>query len=210
MNESLMNHEHYMKKLLTPLLTLCLIPLLTGCLTKRLWDGNTLVNRHFPSADPKLELFESSDRKDVLVEYDEETDKDVTSRRRAFFLMANQKKLSSGRPPRFVDPRTADKLQPIVLELAYVAPDTNAPVDLSLKAVLSQDHHSFNLVSAGKELGSFELPSYHRAEGTWARIALTPLAVTGDTVICAAAAAAIAGVFYVWGLGHGSSCSACP
>src|ERR1700682_5066198 len=111
MNESLMNHGHYMKKLLAPLLTLCLIPLLTGCLTKRLWDGNTLGNRHFPSADPKLQLFESSDRKDVLVKYDEETDKDVTSRRRAFFLMANQKRFSAGRPPRFVDPRAAANLQ---------------------------------------------------------------------------------------------------
>jgi hypothetical protein len=57
--------------------------LLAGCATSKVWEDGQFARFHEPATPSNLLLFESSQRGDVLVEYDEWRDGDDLSRRRA-------------------------------------------------------------------------------------------------------------------------------
>ncbi len=98
------------KTAITWLLMGCLVPFFTGCsdladysLTGRLWEHETGgANRSLPAPHPNLRLYETADRRDILVIYDETHDDSGVIRRRAYLLNANKARIDEGRGPRFV------------------------------------------------------------------------------------------------------------
>jgi|SRR5579872_1260445 len=175
------------------LLVICLIPFLTGCLTGRLWDRDLAVDHRQPAPDANLKLFQKPDGGDVLVQYDEERDRDDVVKRRAFYLQANQKKLSAGKRPHFVSARKADHMQPITLESSS-ATNSISPGLGAFRAALLPDGRHFTLICNGRVTGPYGLPVYVDRCSQVDRLALTPLAVTGDVVI----AGAVAGLLYLY------------
>ena len=81
-------------KLITWVLVVCVAPCLSGCLTQKLWESDVGLDRHWAAANPNLKLYQTRDHKDILVEYDEDQDKDTGTRRRAFLLNANERPLA--------------------------------------------------------------------------------------------------------------------
>jgi hypothetical protein len=83
------------------LLMISLIPLLTGCATSTLWD-NARNDKYQPSQPANLEIFQRLKDGEVLVAYDEQRLKTGAVHRRAYFLNANEDRVSRGKRPIFV------------------------------------------------------------------------------------------------------------
>ena len=83
------------------LLTLCQAVLLSGC-TSALWDKGQFARCHWPANPPNLRLFYSEPAKDVLAEYDEDSEGTRKVQRRAYWLEPNALAITAGRQPRFV------------------------------------------------------------------------------------------------------------
>ena len=183
---------------ITWLLMGCLVPFFTGCsdladysLTGRLWEHGDASDRSLPAPHPNLCLYETADRRDILVIYDETHDDSGVIRRRAYLLNANKARIDEGRGPRFVRVRHMDRLLTIPVESP--APlQTNNDAGAEMRAFLLADGRHFTIVSQGAEAGEFYLPAYVSFSGRAGRIALTPLTVSADVVIYGSIAAACA------------------
>jgi hypothetical protein len=181
-------------------LMLCLLPPLTGCealkeqsLTGRLWNNDLLIDHYEPSTNANLKLFQGPGRREVLVQYDEEREKDGAIRHRAYLLMANEAKVEKFKKPRFVKPGWVDSLEPIPLQAADAAQANPTPV---VWAKPSSDGYSFTLVKDGWESRPYRLPVYRDKLSEMKRVLLTPPAAAVDgTVIAGGAAAAL---FCIW------------
>jgi len=187
------------RKAIRFLLTACLAPGLTGCrelndwpLTYRLWDDRAFARFNEPADNPHLQLFQSARTNDVLVQYDEVREKNEKVRVRSFFLNRNLERLEGGKKPRFVSPRKADNLQPILLVSELSASDNSH----RLIGVVSTHGHEVTLRDQDRELASFSLPVYETAGGKVERVILTPVAATCDVVILGVVAGVI--VAYAW------------
>ncbi|MDB6122702.1 MAG: hypothetical protein JWQ71_1695 [Pedosphaera sp.] len=163
-----------------------LLPFIAGCecardysLTGKLWENPQLINHRGPARDPHLKVFAGLDGKDVLVQYDEEQEKNTAIKRRAFFLLANRERVWAGKQPRFVSPQTADKLQAIPLYQGTNVIRTNA----ALQVAFLPEARQLRVITSEGELGTFGLPVYVDWHSTRNRVLLTPLAVTGDAII---------------------------
>lgn len=150
--------------------------LLNGCITKQLWEQKAFCE---PASPPNLELSFDRQRKDVLVQYDEISERSYKTRHRAYFLYENLKRLENRHRPRFVSP------VPSLIPLQILAPEQSSGVylDQELYAISATNSTSFALYSNGRELGSYELPVYRDGVQLAGQIALTPLTVTADVVI---------------------------
>ena len=184
-----------MKKWISWLLAVCLVPCLTGCLTKRLWTEYPM-DHYFPSTNADLKLFHSADSTDVLVSYNEEHDKNAVVRRRAYYLFANLEKRAAGRKPNFINAPEIAELQPIPVELDS-ATNASSHAETVMWASYSPGTHRFILFSGEGAINTYQLPSYTSFRSECGRLALMPLAVTGDVIICAGAAIAVAGFYYL-------------
>ncbi len=161
--------------------------LVGGCATSKVWEAGQFARFHEPAKPSNLRLFDSSQRGDVLVEYDEWRDGDEKIRRRAYWLAENTARLQAQRNPRFVTAQHDADLSPI--------PEIEArPVD----GDVSNGHHcaiisnqDFVLYSGQTKIGSYELPVYADASGRVKQVAITPIAVAADLTI-------VGGVLFVW------------
>ena len=161
--------------------------LLGGCATSKVWEAGQFARFHEPAIPSNVLLFDSSERGDVLVEYDEWRDGDEKIRRRAYWLEQNTARLQAHRSPRFVTAQHDSDLSPI--------PEIEArPVD----GHASTGHHCaiisnqvFALYSGENKIGNYELPVYADASGRVKQVALTPIAVAADLTI-------VGGVLFVW------------
>ncbi len=170
-----------MKRWISRLLVVCLIPLMTGCVSEQLWGGRFGSVHNQAAPEPNLSLSQTADGKDVLVQYDEERSKDAKIQRRAYLLHANEKDIATGKKPFFITAKRVQKMQLIPLTISYLTNVSKAG-DLTWRAILQEDKHHFTLVSDGKEMGSYPLPNY-RQPSTLVAIILGPPAVTVDVVL---------------------------
>jgi hypothetical protein len=156
-----------------------LLPLLiSGCVTHQLWTGSSLDEWNEPAGDPNLRVFRDERKNDLLVSYEEFSDRHETNRARAFFLYKNQNRLQSQYRPHFVNLDTSRGLTPVPL---FFSTPTNPP-DLYC-AVTETNRANFMIFSAGRQLGPYTLPMYDDGWGQVERIAWTPFAVTADLTI---------------------------
>lgn len=155
------------------------LPLLAGgCVTHKLWTESEMDEWNEPAGDPNLRLFRAERQKDVLVVYDEYSERREAIQARAFFLYQNQARLQPRGHPHFVDLDAARGLPPVPL---FFSTPANPP---ELYGVITQTNRgSFAVVSAGRRTGPYVLPMYADGWGRVEKIAWTPFAVTADVTI---------------------------
>lgn len=177
------------------LLVALLLPGLSGCLTRKLWEGDyDNSDRYWAATNTPPTLFQTKDRKDVLVCYLECNGKNAEKRERAYLLYQNRWLVEGSKAPKFVNSAGTEKLPPVPLtQTTNGSSDVN---DETLRAVLDKNGRHFILVSKGREVGAFALPDYFKDDKNLKRALLTPLTVTADTVIFALAAGSIVGLFW--------------
>ena len=184
------------------LLTVALGVSSAGCTTDtspfftcRLWQNGTFESFYEPAPAANLEVFRSLRPEDFLVTYDESHESRDKIRRRAFYLHANLDRVNQGRKPRFVNPRRAGRMAAVAVipeaAIQSVA-KTNGIVWISVSA--DGQRLSVHEPDGGK--AEFRLPTYPAASGPALRVALTPLAVVGDTVMVASVVGIV--VAYAW------------
>ena len=158
---------------------LLLLPLLvSGCVTHKLWSESTLDEWNGPAGIPHLRLFRDEKPDDLLVVYEEYSDRHCTTNTRAFFLRQNLKPLARHVRPHFVSPDISRQLAP--LPVFPVAP---ADPPGGLYAVMATNNAGFTIYSGQRGLGAHPLPNYNDGVGRVERIAWTPLTVTADLTI---------------------------
>ena len=101
----------------------------------------------------------------------------------------------AGKRPRWADPSIIQSMRPIMV-LPPLGNSTNLPPAALPCAVTSSEGRSFSLYRAGGAVETFDLPVYPESLGTFTRSALTPLTVTGDTVMVGGVAAGVG--FLLW------------
>jgi len=162
-----------------------LLPLLAGgCVTHKLWTGSQLDAWNEPADNPNLRLFRDQRRDDLLVVYDEYSERCDTTHARAFFLRQNQK--PPGNRPRFVNVSSSEGLARVPV---FFFTPTNFPEKYC--AVTGTNSQNFAVFSAGQWMGSYQLPVYDDGLGKYERAAWTPLAVTADLTV-------VGGVVAIW------------
>ena len=179
------------------LLSLSLLVLAAGCssvyeesLTYKLWNNESFRHFNEPASDPHLLLFADTKRGDVLVQYDEVREQDDRTQRRTFYANANRQRIEAGQKPHFVSTNTAAGLEPIpILRAASGQP---VPPD-GLCVVMEANGLAFTLHSDGQAAATVTLPTYGTTGGV-KKAFLTPLAVTGDTLVVGVTA----GVIVAW------------
>jgi hypothetical protein len=150
--------------------------LLSGCITKQLWEQKAFCE---PASPPNLQLSFDGRRKDVLVQYDEISERSYRTRHRAYFLYKNLKRLENRHKPRFASP--VPNLKP--LQILAAEPSSGMFLNQELYAISATNSASFALYSNGRELGTYELPVYRDGVQLAGQIGLTPVAVTADVLI---------------------------
>ena len=178
-------------------------------LTYRVWNGELGHRRlSMPAPEPRLALFEAPSASDILVQYDSLNEVGGKIRRRAYWLQKNQPKILNGKKPDFVNPAIAAGLEAIpVLSRNNDATNQAAPAVASepspagLHAELMPDKGQFSLFLEDRA-ETYRLPIYNQKSGVALQVALTPLAVLGDTVMVAGVAALVVAV--AWAESRGS------
>lgn len=153
---------------------------LNGCVTQKLWEERAFRQ---PATPSNLELAFDPRRQDVLVRYDEFSDRSFKTQPRAFYLYRNVARLEAGRKPNFVAPSRAAKLVSLPVQ-----PAENPLLDdpaVELHASLVADGAGFKLKSRTNELGEFHLPVYADGVQRTGQVLLTPFAVVADIVTAA-------------------------
>jgi len=171
--------------------------LLSGCATQALWEQGTLANYREPATQPNLTLFESTSGKDVLVLYDEATERNDSIRRRAYWLSKNSERIRARRKPHFVSVNAGKGLTSIPIT---DAPQPGAPaVPSGPYAITSTSSQSFTLQWSDRQTGPYELPVYPDASGRTKQALLTPLTVAADLTIVGGCLAVIVAAAYAGG-----------
>lgn len=200
-----------MKTLVTWMIIASSVPFLTGCedmanhtLTGHLWQEQTAPVHYAPSTPPNLKLYQDIQHGDILVEYDELSDKTGQVKHRAYLLDANEERILAAEKPHFVDVHTADHLA-IIPVGTNSAPGADSTNNILIRAELSPDGQQFTLISVGQSIGPHRLPIYTGSADHFDRFMFTPMTVTGDAVVYGAMVAAIAGVAYLEGVAQSGS-----
>jgi hypothetical protein len=179
---------------------LLMLPLLGGgCMTHRLWTESGLDDWNQPAANPDLRLFQDARRNDVLVLYNEFSERHDITRTRAFYLQPNLKPLAQHTCPHFVKVQTAANLAPIPV----FCPFPSTPPG-GIYAVTATNNTSFAIFSDQRQTGSYELPFYNDGVGRAERVALTPVAATVDVAIIGG----VVGCTFVYMMGNGNTAEA--
>ena len=158
---------------------LLLLPLLaSGCMTHKLWTESALDEWNRPADNPGLRLFRDEGRDDLLVMYDEFSERHEATQTRAFFLNQNKKLLAQQALPHFVNVNSFCNLTPV--PMFSLAPTNSTE---PFYAITATNGARFDIFSGGRASSSNVLPTYNDGSGQWKRIALTPVAVVADLTI---------------------------
>jgi hypothetical protein len=163
-------------------------------LTYKLWDkGNRASCR--PAPDARLGVFASESPPDVLVTYDALSEREDRISRRAYFLGANESRIATRQRPVFVEPGLATNLMAVpIVATSNAVPKTG----LSAQYPVNTDSGpGFEMFRDGRSEGAHEFPIYDEGLGSATRVALTPLAVTGDTIMVGVVTGVVATVMWV-------------
>jgi hypothetical protein len=161
------------------LFALLALPLFgSGCATRALWTKTSLDAWNEPADEAQLRVYDSPKRRDLLVVYEEYSERHDSLRTRAYWLQANAQRIEQRQRPDFVSVHAARGLAPVPVF-------TNAPVETpSTGYALLSTNHYFLLIRVGDQRdGSHLLPVYNDGVGQSARIALTPVTVVADATI---------------------------
>jgi hypothetical protein len=163
------------------ILIVCVAVLLSGC-TSALWEKERFARYHWPANPPSLRLFYSEPARDVLAEYDEESEGTATVQRRAYWLEPNALAVTAERQPQFVAVTNVQDL--VVVPVTYNLAGPPPSAYQGLYAVVSTNGQSFSLYLGGKEPTDYRLPMYFTGSGQRVKqVLLTPLAVATDATV---------------------------
>jgi hypothetical protein len=180
-------------KCVAKLLPLLLLTLGSGCATKALWNNGNLEAIKEPASNINLRLFDAKRQNDLLVVYDEYSERNDGIHTRAYWLNENEALVHQRRTPHFVNANLMRNLPSV--PVFYSTPgETNWT--LSLYAVVETNQQSFTLYSDSNKIGSHDLPFYSDGKGKIEKIALTPVTVTADLTI-------VGGYLFLWGWSAG-------
>jgi hypothetical protein len=173
-------------------LLLSLLPAVagSGCATHALWTKADFSDFNQPAQNVNLRLFADGSRDDLVVVYDEYSERHDSTRTRAYLLRENQTRIEQQRSPLFAKTNSFSALQPVPVFLTTNAISAASP---PFFAVLSTNSQSFTLCSNGHVTGPYALPVYNDGKGQMERIALTPLTATADLTIVGG----VLGYYYV-------------
>ena len=85
----------------------------SGCVTKALWDNGNLEAVKEPAGNVNLRLFAAKRPDDVLVVYDEYSERSDATRTRAYWLHENQARVDQRRAPHFASTHLTRHLPPV-------------------------------------------------------------------------------------------------
>jgi hypothetical protein len=157
--------------------------LLSGC-TAALWKKDTFAYYHRPADPANLQLFYSPARKDILVRYDESTEKTGAISARCYWLETNTERINLGYKPHFSSLKLTEGLEAI--PISKMAPGSPVPSKASFAVAMQEDDDSFTLYHGGEQLESYKLPTYVEPSRRVKQILLTPLALAGDATVIGA------------------------
>jgi hypothetical protein len=159
---------------------LCLLTLGNGCATKALWENSNLEAWKEPATNPNLRLFAAKQPNDILIVYDEYSERSDATHTRAYWLNQNQKLIDERHAPHFVDPNSA--VGCTAIPVLFVSTNgMNLPTPPY--ALLATNRQSFTLHLSDATAESHDLPFYNDQKGKVEKVALTPLANAADLTI---------------------------
>lgn len=176
------------KILLTGLLSL-ILAFGNGC-TGMLWQNTDWDCK--PDNNPNLHVFNAARQQDLLVVYNEFSERTKVVRARAYLLYQNQKLVKQLKPPHFVSTNLARNLPPVPL---FQTLPTGTNITESLYVVAPTNDVTFTVYSNQIASVSYSLPWYKDHEGQVERDFLSPVTVTVDAVIVVAAIGVVVGVW---------------
>ena len=151
----------------------------SGC-AYSLWKDNPLECCNGPAKNTHLQLFKSESGTDLLVSYDEYSERHDKVRHREYYVLPNRDRLAKDQKPKFADGDESSHLTPIPIVTSL----TNAPKSPGENIyAVSTDSQSFVLYNGPTPLGHYDLPIYDDGIGKPERIALTPFAAAVDVSI---------------------------
>jgi hypothetical protein len=179
-----------MKFTVRSLVLLLPLVLASGCMTQKLWTNGTLETWNQPAANPNLHLFAAAQKQDVLVVYDEYSERHDATHARAYGMKENDKLINDRRKPHFVSTTAANGLKTVP-----ILSDSTDPHALQVEqyALVCNDGQAFKLCSGTADFGSHSLPVYNDHVGKMEKAALTPVTATADLTIVGG----IAGLIYL-------------
>jgi hypothetical protein len=172
----------------------------SGCATKALWTNGNLEASNEPADKANLRLFTDTSRSDLLVVYDEYSERSGITHTRAYWLNQNEKRLEKNGAPYFVGTNSIRHLRAVPMFDA-LPESTNSSAELW--ALFTTTEQSFTLYFGHREISSHRLPHYNDRKGKVEKAALTPLAVTADLTIVGG----IIGYAYLEGMASGYNSS---
>jgi hypothetical protein len=165
----------------------------SGCATKALWDNGGLEAWREPASPVNLHLFVARRKNDLLVVYDEYSERSDGIHTRAYWLNENQARMDQRHAPHFASTNLMHNLPSV--PVFYSTPgETNWT--LPLYAVVETKKQSFTLYSNNGKIGLHDLPIYNDGKGRVEKNALTPVAVTADLTI-------VGGYLFLWAWSEG-------
>jgi hypothetical protein len=180
-------------KLGVRILPLLLILFLESGCTYAIWTNGDLDAYKEPAPTPNVRLYESQKKNDILVVYNEYSERNDSTHTRAYWLNKNENRVRDNHIPAFARKNSVDHLPlvPVFYSLPEI-PESNR----NLYAVCNTNFDTLVLYSGNREINSFNLPVYKDRQGTVEKIALTPVAVTTDATVVSAEAALF--IAYAW------------
>ena len=169
-------------------LGLFLLTLGNGCATKALWQNGALEAWKQPDTHPNLRLFAAKQPNDILVIYDEYSERSDAVHTRAYWLNQNQQLIDDRHAPHFVDPNHAVGCAAIPVFTSMNETPLSAPY-----AILATNSQSFTLHLPDGSMASHDLPYYNDQKGKAEKLAFTPIATAADITI-------VGGVLGYWWL----------
>jgi hypothetical protein len=150
-----------------------------GCVTKHLWESSEFENWNHPTANSDLRIYEAKSKNDLLVVYNEYSERHDSTRARAYWLNENQKLVENRHMPHFVSTNSAANLTAIPV-YSSSANLVNLPQPFVITVTNGQ---SFTLYSKDRAHATYDLPFYNDQKGKVEKFALTPLATVADVTI---------------------------
>jgi hypothetical protein len=176
--------------LLSPLL----MALTGGCATKALWHNGKLDACNEPAGKLNLRLFEAKTQTNLLVVYNEFSERNEGVHTRAYWLEENQTRVGQHLAPHFTGANAGRNLAVVPVYYAPIPAEKNLP--RSLCAVVATNQQCFTLYLEDRAIGTHDLPVYNDGKGQAERIALTPVAVAADVVLVGSV------VGWIWLVGY--------
>jgi hypothetical protein len=168
------------RQLVRAILCLAFALLAGGCTTatSALWDRQ----KESPAVNSHIRLSLDPQRKDILVCYHSHTNKGVVVEDRAYWLFASTNSSTAHGAPVFVDNPDFDHL--VGLPLFQSKKELKHESLPGYSVLAGPTSRKFELWEDGKKIGTYRLPEHSEwARATAWRVALTPLAVTGDAAL---------------------------